>query len=309
MRGSFFQAIFFSTLFLIIAWGSFQLSLIENLGKKDSSLSITTTNNSGGALQTNNNFTSPSNQLIPPNTEQKQHFSTQIQPQTKDKTPIALLSTATSALRYCPPPGNWNAIFIQPSDTIASLSRKYQISPQQLLVANCLKDMDISPGKIIYVPPLPTAQLFTSTPTQCVPPVGWVYYTIQTGDTLTSLSISTHSTVEQIMRANCLTDRLFLRTGQQIYLPYLPFTPLSSTKVIPWWTITPSNSTIYPTSTSSSTNIHTSTPIITETPAAAATTSIPTDVSEPIYTISPELTNATTPSVQQNAYPTKNSRH
>jgi hypothetical protein len=133
MRGSFFQAIFFSTLFLIIAWGSFQLSLIENLGKKDSSLSITTTNNSGGALQTNNNFTSPSNRLTPPNTEQKQHFSTQIQPHTKDKTSIALLSTATSALRYCPPPGNWNAIFIQPGDTIASLSRKYQISPQQLL--------------------------------------------------------------------------------------------------------------------------------------------------------------------------------
>ena len=309
MRSSFFQAIFFSALFLIITWGSFQLSFIENLEKKNLSLTETTTHNKGGIPQINQKGTVIPNQLtssLPSTTEQRELFTSLPQPQTEQKTTIEFLLTATQELRHCPPPGNWNAIFIQPGDTITSLSRKYELSPNQLLEANCLKEMDIAPGKILYVPSLPTTLPFTSTPTPCIPPIGWVLYTVQTGDTLTSLSLSTNSTLEQILRANCLIYSSTLRVGQQIYLPFLPFTPVSPTRVIPWWTITPSNPIIAPTFTPFVTNTNTSIPFPSETPSTAAmSTSIPTNTSDPMFTVTPGLLNATTPAIQQNAYPSK----
>lgn len=57
----------------------------------------------------------------------------------------------------------------------------------------------------------------------CVPspPFGWVRYSIQSNDSLSSLGQTTNTTVEQIIEANCL-DSILLSIGQEIWLPPLP---------------------------------------------------------------------------------------
>jgi len=54
----------------------------------------------------------------------------------------------------------------------------------------------------------------------CVPPEGWVPYVVQPGDTLFAFQLGTDSavTVDDILAANCLTDR-FLLEGQMLFLP------------------------------------------------------------------------------------------
>jgi len=63
----------------------------------------------------------------------------------------------------------------------------------------------------------------TPEPTQsCRVPTGWVPYIIQSGDTLSYLSHSTGVSLPQIQSANCLSDSNLIRSGQQIFVPYLP---------------------------------------------------------------------------------------
>lgn len=69
----------------------------------------------------------------------------------------------------------------------------------------------------------------TETPTleptesSCVPspPFGWVRYTIQANDSLSSMSQATGTTVARIQEVNCL-DTILLSVGQQIWLPSSP---------------------------------------------------------------------------------------
>ncbi len=75
----------------------------------------------------------------------------------------------------------------------------------------------------------------TTTPTlepteiACVPspPFGWVRYTIQANDSLSSLSQATNTTVEQLMQVNCL-DNILLSIGQTIWMPALEPTAAST---------------------------------------------------------------------------------
>lgn len=50
------------------------------------------------------------------------------------------------------------------------------------------------------------------------PPVGWVRYLIQPGDTLSGLAVATGGTINEIMAANCLEDARSIIVGQSIFL-------------------------------------------------------------------------------------------
>lgn len=56
----------------------------------------------------------------------------------------------------------------------------------------------------------------------CPPPAGWVAYVIEPGDTLGVLAEATGTTVDALVRANCLTDASRINVGQTIYLPVDP---------------------------------------------------------------------------------------
>jgi LysM repeat protein len=191
----------------------------------------------------------------------------------------------------CPPPAGWNAVLVQPGDTLAKLALLYKSTPEQLLVANCLFSSDLPTGSIVYVPPFPTP---TTIP--CGPPPGWVRYTVRPGNTLTSLSLAFGVTVTQLQFANCMPANQFgLAAGQVIWVPNVAtrtpratatatLTPVSIVFPTLTWTpsLTPSpTNTLPPTATPTATLTFTATATLTASPTAPPTatatiTSFPT---------------------------------
>ncbi len=114
----------------------------------------------------------------------------------------------------CPPPSGWEAVMINPGDTIESLAEKYNVSTEELQQANCLITEEIIAGSMIYVP-----AIILPSPIQCGPPAGWVRYRIQSGDTLFSLAQRFRVTVSELRFANCMGSSNLILTGDYLYVP------------------------------------------------------------------------------------------
>lgn len=56
----------------------------------------------------------------------------------------------------------------------------------------------------------------------CNIPVGWVEYTVESGDSLGALAEATQTTVPDLVNGNCLPNADTLFVGQTIYLPRSP---------------------------------------------------------------------------------------
>lgn len=183
----------------------------------------------------------------------------------------------------CAYPAGWRIYTVQPGDTLSGLALRAGIGLSVLMQANCLDTSDIQAGQPLYVPPA-----FYATPTlpyRCGPPLNWVIYTVQRGDTLYSLSRRFGVSIEAIRRANCLIGYT-IRAGQPLYLPPLPPTRFPT-------------STPTPTPTSTATPTYTPTP----TPSPTGTTApTPTDTPTPTGTVSP--TGTVTPTPTETAGPT-----
>jgi hypothetical protein len=171
----------------------------------------------------------------------------------------------------CPPPAGWIAITIQPGDDLVTLALRYQSTPENLLIANCLFSTDLPTGSILYVPPFPTQ---TSVP--CGPPSGWVRYTVRPGNTIYSLSQAFGVSSTQLRFANCLSSNQYiLPIGQSIWVPnYATRTPRATATA----TLTPV-SIIFPTVTRTATVTPTATKIPTSTE-----TKIPTSTATNVLT-------------------------
>ena len=116
-------------------------------------------------------------------------------------------------------PAGWERYTVQPGDTLFSLASRAGVSQEQVMSVNCLDSPDLMAGQSLYLPPLPTP-----TATRCLPspPPGWVSYTVRPGDTLFSLAVTRGTTMEEVMRVNCLpSDDIW--AGDLLYLPPLPF--------------------------------------------------------------------------------------
>lgn len=141
--------------------------------------------------------------------------------------------TFTPSPTFCTPQSGWEAYTIIRGDTLRKLSQIYGLIPQELADANCLLESRLTPGEIIFVPPL----LPTNTPAQCGPPSNWVVYIVQSGDTLYSIARRVNQTVSQLKVANCLASDN-IRAGQKLYIPFYP-PPLPSPTALPTRTATP----------------------------------------------------------------------
>lgn len=138
----------------------------------------------------------------------------------------------------CPPPAGWTAVMVGVDETLLSLANRYGTTIDALRDGNCLLIDTLYPGSVVYVPPAPTLPAATSTateaptptPTQlptrtaiaCGPPQGWVQYRVQAGDTLFRISRMVGVQVGDLQRANCLGNSVLIRTGQLLYVPYVP---------------------------------------------------------------------------------------
>ncbi len=77
---------------------------------------------------------------------------------------------------------------------------------------------------IVIVTPTPSTDSApppVDTPSACPPPANWAAYTVQSGDTLNTLSGRTSVSVFELQQANCLVN-LTLQPGQVVYLPFNP---------------------------------------------------------------------------------------
>ncbi len=188
----------------------------------------------------------------------------------------------------CPPPAGWVAVSVQPGDTLASLANRYQSTPEQLLLANCLFSSDLPAGSIVYVPPVPTQ---TSIP--CGPPPGWIRYTVRPGDTLTGLAQAFRVSLTQLQLANCMAANQFaLTTGQVLWVPNVATQTPRATATA---SLTPV-SIVFPTLTwtASVTPTASNTPTVTATQTASPT--ITSTATVPSPTTPPTATPSRTPS-------------
>jgi LysM repeat protein len=85
--------------------------------------------------------------------------------------------------------------------------------------------LDITPAPTLDIDATATVMASQLRPTPT--PIG--LYTIQEGDTLSSLAERFNTTVEEIMVANDLTDPNDLQVGQELVIPSLLPTPLVGT--------------------------------------------------------------------------------
>ncbi|MGD8405404.1 MAG: LysM peptidoglycan-binding domain-containing protein [Anaerolineales bacterium] len=202
----------------------------------------------------------------------------------------------------CPPPTGWVPITVQPGDSLATLASEFQVTSAQLSIANCLFSNSLLTGSIIYVPPVPTKTI-----RPCGPPAGWVRYTVQPGNTMTSLSLAFGVSISQLQFANCMSStQYYLAVGQSIWVPNIPTrTPYATatrtlTPVIIVFPTSTRTATSSPTSTISPTA--TNTPTSTNIPTGTATSTATGVPPSPTWT-SPPPTATPTATVTITAFP------
>lgn len=202
---------------------------------------------------------------------------------TSTPTTITMQSATPTPPANCPPPPGWVPIIIQSGSTLESLAAQYNTTVDGLRHANCLSSAaPPPPGSVLYVPPSPTP---TRTRIPCGPPVGWVIYTVQSGDTLYHLASLYRVTVRQLQDANCIT-RTTIYVGEQLYVPNV------ATSTPPFATDTPFPTGTLPTPTETAPATATPTTGPTDTPTETPTPT-PTDTPLPTPTDTPTPTPTT----------------
>jgi LysM repeat protein len=199
--------------------------------------------------------------------------------------------TAPSPLMpSCTRPAGWVVHTVQRGETLVRLAWRCGVSVLTLRQANCLSTPSIWPGQELYLPPTFHASP-TPRPYRCGPPLDWVLYTVQPGDTLYSLSRRVNVSIEALRRGNCLSGYT-IYTGQKLYLPLLPPTRLPSPTPIPA-SPTPSPS---PTATSRPSPIDTPTSPPTIAPSPTLTPTVITPTPPHLHPASFHLTSSLFPS-------------
>lgn len=125
-------------------------------------------------------------------------------------------ATPEVILESCTPPAGWVPYTVRLGDTLFSLSRQSGVSLDEVREANCLSSDVLYPGSVLYLRTVPVQPM-----PGCGPPMDWVLYTVQRGDTLYSLATRRGATVSEVLFANCLTS-VSISAGMGLYLPSGP---------------------------------------------------------------------------------------
>jgi len=156
---------------------------------------------------------------VPPPTTELPSVTETAVPAATAPFPTSLPATATAT--PCSQPAGWVIYVVQRGDTLSSLARKTGTTTAALMQANCLSTSAIYAGQRLYLPSHPSPTL----PYRCGPPLDWIIYYVQPGETLFSLARYFGVSVEDIRLANCMTGYT-IYVGQPLYLPPLPPMPV-----------------------------------------------------------------------------------
>ncbi len=172
----------------------------------------------------------------------------------------------------CLPPADWREYTVKRGETLAILAWRFWTTEEALREGNCLEDDTLEPGQVLYVPDVATR-------VACGRPSGWFAYTVQRGDTLSSLAVRCNTSVARLKQANCLSgDTIY--AGARLWLPCPIPTPLPPSRT-PLPSETPTLPPETPTSTPTVTDTLQPPPTETETPTG---TPSPTDTPPPTET-------------------------
>ncbi len=201
--------------------------------------------------------------------------------------PSASPTLPSALIPSCPQPPGWIVYTVQQGDTLTSLAWSAGTTALALMEANCLSTTTIYPGQRIYLPHVSYA---SPTPKPC-PPLNWVVYIVQPGDTLYSLSLRCGVSIETIRQANCMSGYT-IYAGQALYLPSLP--PTLTPSRMPSYTPTPTTTPL-PTSTPTPTTTESPTPIPTTAAPTFTPSPMPTHTATHTPTYVPPLTDTPSP--------------
>lgn len=144
----------------------------------------------------------------------------------------------------CPQPAGWAPIIVGANDTLYSIAQQYNTSVEELNTKNCLNFQNPAPGRMIYVPAVPTKVVV-----QCLPPASWVKrHVVQAGENLFRIALSYGITYPQLQAGNCMGTSTSIFVGQVLWVPNIPpRTPTATTA--PTNTLIPATATKTPTNT------------------------------------------------------------
>lgn len=142
-----------------------------------------------------------------------------------DLNSLFLTQTSPPAPTPCPVPAGWVAVTVASGDTLLGLAAQHGVSLPLVLQANCLITDSTFVGATIYLPAAATGQPAIA----CGPPPGWVFYTVQPGDTLSALSRRYGVLIYDLRQANCIPG-VALTVGQKIFVP--PIVVLTDTPLL-----------------------------------------------------------------------------
>jgi hypothetical protein len=172
-------------------------------------------------------------------------------------TNLAALETKMADAPDCIIRKGWEIYILREGDSLEQLAQSRGVTPPIIQVGNCLVGSSLSPGNIVYLPPIegkivasaipsptitPTKSAIKTSPpgvnacpTQvtcqpaCIPPPGWVSYFLVEGDTVPILSERYAVSIFAIQTANCLKPPLVIGEGDLIYVPGPSSTPTLET--------------------------------------------------------------------------------
>ncbi len=116
-------------------------------------------------------------------------------------------------------PEGTSIYIVQRGDTLWSIAQKYKTSVSVLRTLNDIEDDIINVGQTLFVPLVEDDIREIELDVLDIPII--VRYTVQRGDTLTSIVNRYGTTVDTIMRINNLESD-FLRVGQELFVPRTP---------------------------------------------------------------------------------------
>jgi LysM repeat protein len=127
---------------------------------------------------------------------------------------LALVLATTASAAVAAPQASYTCVAyytVKFGDTLNSISRAYGVSVQALMAANNIYNPNlIYAGQTLCIP--------GSAPVPPRPPCG-TYYTVQWGDTLSSIAARYGTTVQAIMYANNIANPNFIYAGMILYIP------------------------------------------------------------------------------------------
>ncbi len=114
-------------------------------------------------------------------------------------------------------PEGWVEYTVVPGDNLSYIARRGAVDVNDIVTANCLNGETIVIDQVLYVP-ADAVQAAETYSCGMETPAGWEGYVVQVGDNLTSLANERDTTVDDVMKVNCLDSDTIL-IGQELALP------------------------------------------------------------------------------------------